>query len=117
MLALEALRVTEVPPGFHSLGTCHIVDETRILAKFLRELLILFNLFLGVPEPLVNLLLLEAYGGDKFKDLGTLRRLASQLLEELPEFLALVPVLALPSFFGALLLRICGPTQVRNLHR
>ena len=98
-LALETLGVAEVAPGLDSLRPAHVVYQTRVLSHFLCQLLIFFHLLFCVPEPLVNLLLLESERVDKFKDLLSLGRLPSLLFEELPEDFALVPILALPPIF------------------
>ena len=54
------------------------------------ELLIFFYFFLCVPEPLVNLLLLQIQVRGEFEDLGTLRWASLELLEKTPERLPLI---------------------------
>jgi len=61
--ALQALHLTRLAELPDSLAALFVEDVAYILAHFVCKLLILLNLLLCVPEPLVDLLLLESYVG------------------------------------------------------
>ena len=66
-------------------------------------MLILLDLLLRIPEPLVNLLLLEVEVRVELEYLGALRRASLQLLEEPPERISLDSGLSRPAVLLAAL--------------
>ena len=66
------------------------------MSHLVSELLVLLDLLLRVPEPLIYLLLFQVQVGGELEDLGALGRATLQLFEEAPEGIALVFRLSLP---------------------
>lgn len=54
--ALETLSLLLLPPGLYSLCPVQIVNHGGVHPHLFRELHVLFDFLLGVPEPLVDLL-------------------------------------------------------------
>jgi len=68
---LHLATLTELPDG---LATLLVEDIANILTHLVGELLVFFDLFLSVPEPLVNLLLFKFEIGGEVEDLRAFRR-------------------------------------------
>jgi len=83
-------------PLLDGLTALLIEHEVEVLAHLLSILLIFNNLLLGVPEPFIDLLLLQVELSDKFQNLVALWRAALQLFEETPEHITLLFILPLP---------------------
>lgn len=93
-------RLAELP---HGLRTLLVEDIANVLAHLICKVLILLDLLLRIPEPLVNLLLLEVEVRGELEYLGALRRASLQLLEEPPERISLDSGLSLPAVLLAAL--------------
>ena len=57
--ALQSLHLSRLAELPHRLRTLLIKNVANVLAHLIRKLLVLLDLLLRVPEPLVDLLLLE----------------------------------------------------------
>ena len=95
VLAVQTLCFTTLTPRLDSLAALFVEDNADVGTHFLCKLFILLDLFLRVPEPLVDLLLRQIELIDQVKNVLA-RWLASlHLLEHVPEGLLLVLGLAL----------------------
>lgn len=93
--SFKTLTLLLCTPYFHILATFLILDETHVLTDLFSILLIFFDLFLCVPEPLVNLLFFKFQTVRQLGYLLSPRVVPFKALEEIPEFLFLILVLAL----------------------
>ena len=57
--ALQALTLHHLAPFFDGLTALLVMHQVEGFAHLLRKLLVLFHLLFGVPEPLVDLRLLQ----------------------------------------------------------
>ena len=57
--ALQSLHLSRLAELPHGLRTLLVEDIANVLAHLISKLLILFDLLLRIPEPFINLLLLE----------------------------------------------------------
>ena len=108
ILAVQTLSLATLAPCLNSLAALFVEDDTDVGTHLLSKLLILLDLFLGVPEPLVDLLLGQIQLIDQVKNVLTRWLATLHLLEHVPEGLLLVLGLTLPPVLRLLALASAG---------